>query len=161
MRRHYPKFCSNSESCPSTAAMDCCSISRWRGLVAAWSCCVSRSRERSSPSRSRFRFCSSGGTGARFGFRRSAISSCCCSTDLLSHPRAMTNSTSRYPCAIKEKSRQWVIVTTKATGLHQPRLAYDVPDVVRIVRKGTVLRLAWHNCQYDGADHEGAPVLGV
>ena len=79
---YLPSFRSNSASAAS-------SICRCRGLHATCNCCKMCCRESSMP----FRSCSAAicsefsGTFAPPLFE--ANSSCCCSTDLLSHPRAM------------------------------------------------------------------------
>lgn len=76
-------------SCLSISVIESSNICRCLEFDEACSCCRRRSRERRSPSRSRFRFCWMGGIGAFRGFVFSSISSCCCSMDLLSQPRAI------------------------------------------------------------------------
>src|SRR5579864_596959 len=76
-----PSFLSNSASAVS-------SICRCRGLHATCSCCRIRCRDSSSPCRlCRSATCSGVSTSPCSFF--DAASSCCCSTDLLSHPGAI------------------------------------------------------------------------
>ena len=77
----------------SRSAIACSSIARCAGAQARCRSASARVRANESVARSASRALSSGAIGAVF-VRRSAAASCCASIDLLSHPRAMSHSTS-------------------------------------------------------------------
>src|SRR5689334_17262083 len=79
-------------SLSSSSASAASSICRCRGLQATCSCCRIRCRESSSPFRRCCPAICSAVSGGPLCSRFDTACSCCCSTDLLSHPRAIFES---------------------------------------------------------------------